>query len=327
MSRFIEGQDRQQVTLLPECLDDFIGEDNPVRVVDAFVAELNLVELGFDRTVPARTGRPAYDPAVLLKVYIYGYLNRVQSSRRLEHECQRNVEVMWLTGRLAPDFKTIADFRRDNGTGIRNVCRRFVVLCRDLKLFAQGAVAIDGSKFKAVNSRDRNFTPAKVDKRKEQIEESIQRYMSALDTADRTLPLLEFGPRYAHLTDKIKTLREQMRRMDQMKERLKAEPGEQLSVPAQGERDVHGPQLQSVAVGGMQSNPLCRKGLGRRQALFLCPALGTGMCTDGHGVPIRAQSDSNDLRTAPALGTALPANQRQFGRQNLSWLWRSRRGR
>jgi len=229
MSRFIEGQDRQQVTLLPECLDDFIGEDNPVRVIDAFVAELNLGELGFDRTVPAATGRPAYDPAVLLKVYIYGYLNRVQSSRRLEHECQRNVELMWLTGRLAPDFKTIADFRRDNGAGIRNVCRRFVVLCRDLKLFAQGAVAIDGSKFKAVNSRDRNFTPAKIDKRKEQIEESIQRYMSALDTADRTLPLLEFGPRYAHLTDKIKTLREQMRRMDQMKERLKAEPDGQLS--------------------------------------------------------------------------------------------------
>ena len=145
MSRFIEGQDRQQVTLLPECLDDFIGEDNPVRVIDAFVAELNLGELGFDRTVPAATGRPAYDPAVLLKVYIYGYLNRVQSSRRLEHECQRNVELMWLTGRLTPDFKAIADFRRDNGTGIRNVCRRFVVLCRDLKLFAQGTVAIDGS--------------------------------------------------------------------------------------------------------------------------------------------------------------------------------------
>jgi transposase len=212
MSRFIEGQDRQQVTLLPECLDDFIGEGNPVRVIDAFVAELNLGELGFDRTVPAATGRPAYDPAMLLKVYIYGYLNRIQSSRRLEHECQRNVELMWLTGRLAPDFKTIADFRRDNGTGLRNVCRRFVVLCRDLKLFAQGAVAIDGSKFKAVNSRDRNFTPAKVDKRKQQIEESIQRYMSALDTADRTLPLLEFGPRYARLKDKIKTLRERMRR-------------------------------------------------------------------------------------------------------------------
>jgi len=156
------------------CLDDLIAEDNPVRVVDAFVAELNLVELGFDRTAPARTGRPAYDPAVLLKVYIYGYLNRVQSSRRLEHECQRNVELMWLTGLLAPDFKSIADFRRDNGAGIRNVCRRVVVLCRDLTLFAQGAVAIDGSKFKAVNSRDRNFNPAKIDKRKERFEESIQ---------------------------------------------------------------------------------------------------------------------------------------------------------
>src|SRR6187200_679141 len=172
MSRFVEGQDRQQVTLLPECLDDFIGEDNPVRVVDAFVAELDLGELGFDGVRPADTGRPSYHPAVLLKIYIYGYLNRVQSSRRLEHECQRNVELMWLTGRLAPDFKTIADFRHDNGAGIRNVCRRFVMLCRELKLFSQAAVAVDSSKFKAVNSRDRNFTPGKVDKRKQQLEES-----------------------------------------------------------------------------------------------------------------------------------------------------------
>ena len=132
MSRFIEGQDRQQVTLLPECLDDFIGEDNPVRVIDAFVAELNLGELGFDRTVPAATGRPAYDPAVLLKVYIYGYLNRIQSSRRLEREAQRNVELMWLTGRLMPDFKTIANFRKDNGKAIREVCKQFVSLCQQL---------------------------------------------------------------------------------------------------------------------------------------------------------------------------------------------------
>jgi len=179
---------------------------------------------------PADTGRPSYHPAVLLKIYIYGYLNRVQSSRRLEHECQRNVELMWLTGRLAPDFKTIADFRHDNGAGIRNVCRRFVVLCRELKLFSQGAVAVDSSKFKAVNSRDRNFTPAKIEKRKQQIEESIQRYLSALDTADRTMPLLEFGPRSAHLKDKLSALRKQMRRMDEMKERLKAEPDEQLSL-------------------------------------------------------------------------------------------------
>lgn len=230
MKRFIEGQERSQVTLMPECLDDFIAEDNPVRVIDAFVEELDLQDLGFEGAAPASTGRPSYHPAVLLKIYIYGYLNRIQSSRRLEHECQRNVELMWLTGRLAPDFKTIADFRHDNGTGVRNVCRRFVVMCRDLKLFTQGAVAIDSSKFKAVNSRDRNFTPAKIDKRKQQIEESIQRYMSALDTADRTLPLMEFGPRYAHLTDKIELLRAQMRRMDEMKERLKQEPDEQLSL-------------------------------------------------------------------------------------------------
>jgi len=191
---------------------------------------LDLGELGFDGVRPADTGRPSYHPAVLLKIYIYGYLNRVQSSRRLEHECQRNVELMWLTGRLAPDFKTIADFRHDNGAGIRDVCRRFVVLCRELKLFSQGAVAVDSSKFKAVNSRDRNFTLAKIDKRKQQIEESIQRYLSALDTADRTMPLAEFAPRAAHLKDKLSALREQMRRMDDIKERLKAEPDEQLSL-------------------------------------------------------------------------------------------------
>jgi transposase len=230
MKRFIEGEDRSQVTLLPECLDDFIAEDNPVRVVDAFVQELDLQGLGFDGAQPAETGRPSYHPAVLLKIYIYGYLNQVQSSRRLEREAQRNVELMWLTGRLAPDFKTIADFRHDNGAGIRNVCRRFVMLCRELKLFSQAAVAVDSSKFKAVNSRDRNFTPGKVDKRKQQLEESIQRYLSALDTADRTLPLLEFGPRYAQLQDKLATLRKQMRRMDKMKERLKNEPDEQLSL-------------------------------------------------------------------------------------------------
>src|SRR5512133_4149934 len=140
MKRFIEGEDRSQVSLLPECLDDYIAEDNPIRVVDAYVEELDLEELGFEGAEPAVTGRPAYHPAVLLKIYIYGYLNRIQSSRRLERECQRNVELMWLTGRLAPDFKTIADFRRHSGAAIRNVCRRFVVLCRDLKLFSQAVV-------------------------------------------------------------------------------------------------------------------------------------------------------------------------------------------
>ena len=156
MKRFIEGESRSQLTLMPECLEDYIGPVNPVRVVDAFVEALDLAEMGFD-TLAAATGRPGYRPGLLLKLYIYGYLNRIQSSRRLEREAGRNVELMWLTGRLCPDFKTIADFRRDNGKAIRSVCRQFVVLCRNLNLFSQSIIAIDGSKFKAVNNRDRNF--------------------------------------------------------------------------------------------------------------------------------------------------------------------------
>jgi transposase len=229
MKRFIEGKDRTQTTLLPECLDDYIADDNPVRAVDAFVEELDLKTLGFDGAEPAATGRPAYHPAVLLKIYIYGYLNRIASSRRLEREAQRNLELIWLTGRLAPDFKTIADFRRDNGAGIRNVCRRFVQLCRDLALFSEAVVAIDSSKFKAVNSRDRNFTPTKVERRQQQIEESIQRYLDALDTADRTQPA-EVEAKTERLREKISTLRQQMRLMDRVKEELKKEPDEQLSL-------------------------------------------------------------------------------------------------
>ena len=229
MSRFIEGEARSQSVLFPERLDDWIAGDNPVRAVDAFVDELDLAELGFEGAEPAATGRPAYHPAVLLKLYIYGYLNRIPSSRRLEREAQRNVELMWLTGRLAPDFKTIADFRHDNGEGIRNVCRRFVQLCRDLKLFTQAIVAVDSSKFKAVNSRDRNFTPGKVDKRQEQIEQSIQRYLTALETADRTQPA-EVEAKTERLREKISTLRQQMRRMDAIREELKQQPDEQISL-------------------------------------------------------------------------------------------------
>jgi transposase len=229
MKRFIEGEDRYQTTLLPDCLDDYIAGDNPVRAVDAFVEELELKALGFDGAEPATTGRPAYHPAVLLKFYIYGYLNRIASSRRLEREAQRNLELIWLTGRLAPDFKTIADFRRDNGPGIRNVRRRFVQLCRDLALFSAAIVAIDSSKFKAVNSRDRNFTPGEVDRRQQQIEESIQRYLDALDTADRTQPA-EVEAKTERLREKIKTLRQQMRLMDRVKEELNKEPDEQLSL-------------------------------------------------------------------------------------------------
>ena len=228
MKRFIQGEFREQVTLLPECLDDYVGQDNPVRIVDAFVEELDLLSLGFGGADPAATGRPAYHPAVLLKLYIYGYLNRIQSSRRLEREAQRNVELMWLTGRLAPDFKTIADFRHHNGAGIRNVCKRFIALCRDLKLFSQAIVAIDGSKFKAVNSRDANFTPGKVDARQRQIEQSIQRYLDALETADRTQPA-EVEAKTERLQDKIRTLRAQMRQLDETQEQLKKQPDGQIS--------------------------------------------------------------------------------------------------
>ena len=245
MKRFIEGQDRSQVTLLPECLDDYIGEDNPVRVVDAFIDELDLEALGFGGATAAATGRPSYHPAVLLKIYVYGYLNRIQSSRRLEREAQRNVELMWLTGRLAPDFKTIADFRHDNGFGIRNVCRRFVELCRQLRLFSQAVVAVDGSKFKAVNARDRNFTPGKVQKRKEQIEESIKRYLDALDTADRTQPPTEFQGKAEHLHEKLRTMRKQMRRMQGIEQRLKHEPDGQLSLTD--------PDARSMATSGRGS--------------------------------------------------------------------------
>jgi transposase len=165
MTRFVVGDDRSQSTLLPERLEDYLSEDNPVRAIDVFVDELDLAGLGFGGIEPEATGRPAYHPATLLKIYVYGYLNRVQSSRRLERECQRNIELVWLTGRLMPDFKTIADFRKENGEAIRRVCREFVVVCRRLELFSEASVAIDGSKFKAVNTRDRNFTQAKMQRR------------------------------------------------------------------------------------------------------------------------------------------------------------------
>mgnify|MGYP001813388957 FL=1 len=184
MTDFIQGESRFQSTLFPERLDDYIAEDSAVRVIDVFIDELDLSGLGF-RTEPKAKGRPAYDPATMLKLYVYGYLNRIQSSRRLERESQRNVELMWLTGRLAPDFKTIADFRKDNGKAIRLVCREFVMLCRKLNLFADAFVAIDGSKFKAVNNRDRNFTKAKMKRRLQQIDESIERYLGQMVSADR----------------------------------------------------------------------------------------------------------------------------------------------
>ena len=229
MKRFIQGEDRTQATLLPELLDDYVAETNPVRVVDVFVDELDLGQLGFEGVDPAATGRPAYHPATLLKIYIYGYLNRIQSSRRLEKEAQRNVELMWLTGRLTPDFKTIADFRKDNGKAICKVCRQFVVLCQKLGLFSEALVAIDGSKFKAVNNRDRNFTSAKLQRRMEEIESSINRYLVALDTADRQEPEVA-KLRTERLEDKIAALKTQMQMLKEVEVALNETPDKQISL-------------------------------------------------------------------------------------------------
>ncbi|WP_339079326.1 IS1182 family transposase [Pseudomonas sp. TMP9] len=229
MRRFIQGENRTQVTLLPESLDDYVTVTNPVRVVDVFVAELDLGKLGFEGVVPAETGRPAYHPADLLKIYIYGYLNRIQSSRRLEREAQRNVELMWLTGRLMPDFKTIANFRKDNGKAIRAVCRQFVVLCQQVGLFSEALVAIDGSKFKAVNNRDRNFTSAKLQRRMEEIESSINKYLSALDTADRQEPVVS-QPKAERLHGKIAALKMKMQELKEIEVRLNETPDKQISL-------------------------------------------------------------------------------------------------
>ena len=229
MKRFIQGEDRAQSTLLPELLDDYVTETNPVRVVDVYVDELDLGTLGFEGIDPAATGRPAYHPAVLLKIYIYGYLNRIQSSRRLEREAQRNVELMWLTGRLTPDFKTIANFRKDNGKAIRGVCKQFVMLCQKLGLFSEALVAIDGSKFKAANNRDRNFTSAKLQRRMEEIESSINRYLAALDTADRQEPTVA-RLKTERLHDKIAALKEQMKALKEIEVQLDATPDKQISL-------------------------------------------------------------------------------------------------
>ena len=229
MKRFIEGQDREQGSLLPEHLDDYVAEDNPVRVVDVFVDELDLARLGFGRVQPAKTGRPAYHPAVLLKLYIYGYLNRIQSSRRLEREAQRNVELMWMTRRLAPDFKTIANFRKDNGKAIRNVCRQFIVVCQQLDLFSDAVVAIDGSKFKAVNSSDRNFTDAKLKRRMQEIEANIGRYLAELDTADRQEPVA-VQSKSVRLNDKIAALKSRLATLKQIEARLEETGETQISL-------------------------------------------------------------------------------------------------
>src|SRR5437588_2841379 len=245
MKRFVEGTDRGESTVFPACLEDWVDESNPVRVIDAFVDALDLSDLGFDGVKPEATGRPSYHPSTHLKLYIYGYLNRVQSSRRLEREAGRNVEVMWLTGRLAPDHKTIADFRKDNGRAIRQVCARFVALCRTIGLLTQASVAIDGSKFKAVNNRDKNFTRAKMDRRMAQIEESVARYLQQLDTADRQEPSEALKAKVSRLKDKIEKLKEEMQRLRAIEAQMLATPDQQISLTA--------PDSRSMATSGRGS--------------------------------------------------------------------------
>jgi transposase len=245
MKRFVEGADRGQSTLLPECLDDWIDEENPVRVIDAFVDALDLASLRFDGVEPAATGRPAFHPSVLVKLYIYGYLNRVQSSRRLEREAGRNLELLWLLGRLVPDHKTIADFRKDNGAALRQVCARFVDLCRTMGLLATASVAIDGSKFKAVNNRDRNFTKGKVERRRVQLEASVARYIAQLDTADRQEPTEALAAKAKHLKEKLVKLKSEMDKLSAYERQMLASPDQQVSLTD--------PDSRSMATSGRGS--------------------------------------------------------------------------
>jgi len=245
MGRFVAGADRSQMTFLPECLDDWVGDDNPVHVIEAFVEALELPGLGFAGAIAKATGRPSYHPSVLLKLYIYGYLNRVQSSRRLEREASRNLELMWLLGRLVPDHKTIADFRKENGAAIRKVCARFVALCRNMGLLAGGTVVVDGSKFKAVNNRDKNFTQAKMARRVAQIEESITRYLSQLDSADRQEPSEAILAKTARLKEKVARLKQEMERLAALDGLMHQMPDQQVSLTD--------PDSRSMATSGRGS--------------------------------------------------------------------------
>ena len=241
MSRFIDEADRSQGTLLPETIDEYVCEENPVRVIDAFVGALDLASLGFEGVKPEATGRPAYHPATMLKIYLYGYLNRLQSTRRLEQEARRNLELMWLVGRLAPDFKTLADFRAENTLAIKNVCREFIVLCRRWNLFTETTVAIDGSKFKAVNHRDRNFTSGKMRTRMALIEQSIVEYLEQLDRMDRRET--PSSPRQtARLKERIATLKDEMSRLEGLKARMEASPD--------GKGSLTDPDARSMASQG-----------------------------------------------------------------------------
>jgi transposase len=252
MGRFIEGADRRQATLLPDTIEDYVGEDNPVRVIDAFVDMLDLATLGFDGVVPEETGRPSYHPATLLKIYVYGYLNQVQSSRGLERECRRNLELIWLTGRLAPDFKTIADFRRDNGPAIRKVCAQFVALCRNLHFLDAASVAIDGSKFKAVNHREKNFTQDRLAQRMAAIDGTIDRYLAELDRADRQHEVTRVAvpaARVERLKRGIATLQQKLKSLAALDEQMRTSGERQISLTDSDARAMTSKSHSAYVVG------------------------------------------------------------------------------
>ena len=236
---YIRGVSRQQVMLFPESVEDYITADNSVRFVDAFVVSLDLAELGFQRAQPNQTGRPAYDPGDLLRLYLYGYLNRVRSSRMLERETKVNLELLWLLGKLSPDFKTIADFRRDNLAALKRVCREFTLLCRKLELFGGELVAIDGSKFKAVNGRRRNFSESRLKKAIHGLDEKIGAYLKSLDAADATEPDTdEPPPSAADLRQKIETLQQRKAKYEALQAELKESGAKQVSLTDRDARSM-----------------------------------------------------------------------------------------
>jgi transposase len=248
MNRFVQGVDRTQVTLFPESLDEYITEDNPVRVIDLFVDRMDLGLLGFTSIDPKETGRPSYHPATLLKLYIYGYLNRVQSSRRIERESQRNIEVMWLTGKLSPDHKTIADFRKNNGKAIKRVCKEFVLLCRKLELFTEAIVAIDGSKFKAVNHCDKNFSKTKIKARISQLEKSIDRYLGEIATADRIESSIN-REKKERFQSRIKKVEAEIEKIKAISKQIEEGPDTQVSLTDPDARSLRTRSLSSGVVG------------------------------------------------------------------------------
>jgi len=254
MSHHIIGRSRSQATFFPEVLDDFVSTENPVRVIDVFVDELDLNELGFKGVVPKDTGRPNYHPAMLLKLYLYGYLNRIQSSRRLEREANRNIELMWLTERLAPDFKTIADFRKNNGKGIKQSCRTFIGLCRQLNMFSDAVVAIDGSKFKASNNKAKNYTPKKLETEMARVEKHINQYLNQLDMCDAD----EKETKTSSINEKLAQLKIHMTELKELKDKVEAHPDKQISTTDPDSRLMKTTAMERKVCFNLQSAVDCK---------------------------------------------------------------------